>query len=135
MICALFLCRIYNNINFVGIYLYIYFWASTHITQQQHHLTILLFYRPHTENTEIQSTVGGRLIVVREIVTQIYISWLQLIFGNKLLHPISARNLSVLERGVFCIAIVDIILIRALLGLVCYVLAITTKGRGLFVTF
>ena len=48
--------------------------------------------------------------MVKEILTQTLSAWIQLIFGNTLLHPVSVRDLPVPERGVFYILIVDIIL-------------------------
>ena len=76
------------------------------------------------------------MIVVREILTHIKITWLQEIFGNELLYPVSLRDCPGLERGIFCISIVDTILRRDLVvfsllrarnyycnkGPVCYIL-------------
>ena len=56
--------------------------ASTHSAKQQHYLSPLYFSDPHTQNTEIWSPIGGQIVVVREIVTQIKIIWVQLIFVN-----------------------------------------------------
>ena len=49
-------------------------------------------------------------------MTQIYITWLQLIFGNTLLYPISVRDFPGPEHSVFFIFIVDIISRSALVG-------------------
>ena len=80
-----------------------------------HNLTIF----DHTQRsttTERRITIGGQIIAVMEIVPQIEIDWLQLIFGNALLQPISVRNCTGPERVVFCILIFDIIPRSALVG-------------------
>ena len=61
-------------------------------------------------------TLLGSKIIMREIVTHIYIAWIQLIFGNTLLYPVNVRYFSGPERGVFCILFVKIILRSSLLG-------------------
>ena len=50
------------------------------------------------------------MIVVRYILNQAQITWLQVIFVNTLLYPISMSNCLGPECGVFCISIVNLIL-------------------------
>ena len=59
--------------------------------------------------------MGGQMIVVRYIFTQTNIPWLQVIFGNTLLHTFSVRDCPGTDCGVFWIWIVDIISRSALL--------------------
>ena len=107
-------CR--NNVYFVGIYLFsLHQHTSPIYTTIQRHS---LFITTHTKNTERRSTIRGRMIVVREIFTQIEITWIQLILGNILLCPISVRSCPGPECGVFCILIVDLILRSALVGFI-----------------
>ena len=47
--------------------------------------------------------------MVKEILTQTWITWIQVIFVNTLLYPFSVRNCPGPERGVFCMFIVDLI--------------------------
>ena len=63
----------------------------------------LLIIHNVEQKIERRRTVRGWLIVIRKITNQIKIAWLQLIFNNKLLYPISVSNCPGTERGVFCI--------------------------------
>ena len=56
--------------------------------------------------------------MVREIVNQIQIAWLQLIFGNTLLYLVSVTDCTGPEHGILCILIVDIISRRAYIGFI-----------------
>ena len=66
-------------------------------------------------NTKIRSSIGGLMIVMRKILIQNLTAWLQVLFGNKLLHPVSVSNFPGPKHGVFYILIVDLILRGAML--------------------
>ena len=65
MICAVFWCRILNNVYFVGIYLSPLHKYTAMITAmslqlcfyQHHHPTTLHFHHPHMKTTEIRSNI------------------------------------------------------------------------------
>ena len=68
MICAVLRCRIWNNVYFVGVYI---FYLHKHtvpikITIQQNSPYIT----PNTENNERRSTIGGQTIVERDNLNQ-----------------------------------------------------------------
>ena len=48
-----------------------YFWAQCFSAEKQIHNLPIFVHPQHSATTERRSTIGGRLIVVREIVTQI----------------------------------------------------------------
>ena len=86
--------------------------------------------------TERRRTIRCQLIFVREILTQTWTAWFQVIFENILLYPVSVSYWVGPDCGIFCILIVDIILRSSLLdfsllrainyhcnkGPICYVL-------------
>ena len=73
MIFAVFCCRNWNNVYFVGIYLFSipkHTLLVTAITlqfcvYQQHHLQTPNYHYPNTANTERQSNIGGQLILAK----------------------------------------------------------------------
>ena len=70
-----------------------------------------------------------------KISTQTKISWIQLIFGNTLLYPVSVSNLPEPERGIFCILIVDIIFRSTLVVFSLLRASNYQEKMGLFVTY
>ena len=50
----------------------------------------------------------GRMIVVREIMTHMWISWIKLILGNTLLYMISVCDFPGPGSGILCILFVGI---------------------------
>ena len=69
---------------------------------------------PNQETSERLRTIIGWLIVMREILNQTYITWLQVKFGN-IMHPVSVSDWPGLERTIFFILIVYQIIRSALL--------------------
>ena len=91
-------------------------YAQYFATGKEIHNIQMFNYRQRSATTERRSTTRDQMIAVKEILTQISIACIQLIVGNTLLYPGSASNLPVPERDIFCILILDIISIRALVG-------------------
>ena len=79
------------------------------ILYQQKHAQKPNYCYPNQATTERWSTIEGHLKVTRKIFNQTKIAWIQVIFGNTLLYPVSLSNCPGPERGVLCISIVDII--------------------------
>ena len=73
--------------------------------------------------------------MVREILTQKYITWLQVILGNTLLYQVSVSDCPGLACGIFCILIVDLVSRRALVVFSLLRAHNITTTRGLYVMY
>ena len=95
---------------FVIFYNTIFCWRQVHLRSPK------IVNHQHKANTEIFEYIKGSLIVVRDIMTLIYIVWFQWFLYNTLLLSTSVIDFPGPKRDVFSIVIVHLILRSSLVG-------------------